>query len=159
MPRPVVPILALPAASSRSRSRSWCSGRISGVFSAIISVSGVIATPCPAASDLLDQRPGVEHHAVADHRELARPHDARGQQRELVDLAVDDQRVPGIVAALEARDHVGPLGEPVDDLALALVAPLGADDHHVAHGLPPPDARALYRHAGAGGNPQIAGRR
>ena len=31
----VVPIFAAPAASSRSRSRSWCSGRISGVFSAM----------------------------------------------------------------------------------------------------------------------------
>ena len=93
-----------------------------------------IATPCAAQLvDLGDQRPGVEHHAVADDAELARPHDARRQQRQLVDRAVDDQRVPGVVPALEARDHVGALGQPVDDLALALVAPLGADDHHVAH--------------------------
>ena len=137
MPRPVVPIFAAPAASSRIRSRSWCSGRISGVFSAIIRLSGPIATPWPAQlADLGDQRPGVEHDAVADDAELARPHDARGQQRQLVDRAVDDQRVPGVVPALEARDHVGALGQPVDDLALALVAPLGADDHHVAHSAP-----------------------
>ncbi len=36
--------------------------------------------------DLVDQMVGVEHDAVADHRQLAGPHDARGQQRELVDL-------------------------------------------------------------------------
>ena len=47
MPRPVVPIFAAPAASSRMRSRSWCSGRISGAFSAIIRFFGPIATPCP----------------------------------------------------------------------------------------------------------------
>ena len=35
--------------------------------------------------------------------------------------------------ALKAGDDVGPLGEPVDDLALALVAPLGAHDNHIGH--------------------------
>src|SRR3546814_13215514 len=39
----------------------------------------------------------------------------------------------GIVAALEPHHHIGAQGKPVDDLALALVAPLGADNHHVAH--------------------------
>jgi hypothetical protein len=36
-----------------------------------------------------------------------RPQHARRQQRELVGLAVDDQRMAGIVAALEAHDDVG----------------------------------------------------
>ena len=49
MPRPVVPILAAPAASSRMRSRSWWSGRISGAFSAIIRFAGLIATPWAAS--------------------------------------------------------------------------------------------------------------
>ena len=44
-------------------------------------------------------------------------------------LAVDDQRVAGIVAALEARHGSGPLGQQVDNLALAFIAPLGADDN------------------------------
>jgi hypothetical protein len=50
-----------------------------------------------------------------------------GKQAQLVGLAVDDERMAGIVAALEAHDDVGALRQPVDDLALALVAPLGAD--------------------------------
>ena len=58
--------------------------------------------------------------------------DAGREQRQLVGLVADDQRVAGIVAALEAHDHVGAAGEPVDDLALALVAPLRADDGDVA---------------------------
>src|SRR5574338_230648 len=37
-----------------------------------------------------------------------------------------------IVTALEADDHVGAACEPVDDLALAFVAPLRADDRYVA---------------------------
>jgi hypothetical protein len=40
---------------------------------------------------------------------------------------------PGIVTALEATDHVGPFAEPIDDLSLALVAPLRADDHDICH--------------------------
>jgi len=59
----------------------------------------------------------------------------------------------GIVPALKARDHIRPLREPVHDLALALVAPLGAHHSHVRH---PPDPRrhlpgTLYRH-GQGGS-------
>jgi len=47
MPRPVVPILVpLEAASSRARSSWPWIGRMRDVFSAIISVSGVIVTPC-----------------------------------------------------------------------------------------------------------------
>ena len=42
----------------------------------------------------------------------------------------DDHRVAGVGAALVADHQVGPLGEHVDELALPLVAPLGAHDHH-----------------------------
>ena len=52
---------------------------------------------------------------------------------ELELLALADDRVAGVVAALEAHDHVGPLGEQVGDLPLALVAPLGADYDHAWH--------------------------
>jgi hypothetical protein len=40
--------------------------------------------------------------------------------------------VAGIVAALEAHDQIGAAAQPVDDLALALIAPLAADDGDVA---------------------------
>ena len=46
MPRPVVPMAPLPEARSRATSSSWCSDRISGVFSAIRKFSGVTVTPC-----------------------------------------------------------------------------------------------------------------
>src|ERR1700760_1750167 len=39
----------------------------------------------------------------------------------------------GIVAALEAHDDVGLLRQPVDDFALPLVTPLGADDDNIGH--------------------------
>jgi hypothetical protein len=75
----------------------------------------------------------VDHHAVADDRELRRPQHAGGQQRQLVGLAIDDQSVTGIVAALEAHDDVGLLRQPIDNLALPFVTPLGADDDDVGH--------------------------
>ena len=84
--------------------------------------------------DLVGERPGIDHDAVADHRELALAHHAGGKQRELIGGAVDHQRVAGIVAALEAHHDIGTLGQPIDDLALAFVAPLGADDHDIGHG-------------------------
>src|SRR5438132_11096476 len=39
----------------------------------------------------------------------------------------------GIVTALEAHDDIGLLRQPVDDLALPLVTPLGADDDNIGH--------------------------
>ena len=67
MPRPVVPILPAPAASSRRPSRSRWSGRISGQVSAMQQHSGVTSTPCPASLlDLGLERPRIEHDAVAD---------------------------------------------------------------------------------------------
>ena len=148
MPRRVVPILPAPLASSRSASRSRWKGRMSGQVSAICSLSGVTATPCSASLlDLVLQRPGIEHDAVADHRQRA-AHDARGEQREFVGLVADDERVAGIVAALEADDDVGAAGQPVDDLALALVAPLAADHGDVRQdGSPETDAAASRRGA------------
>ena len=83
--------------------------------------------------DLLGKRPGVDHHAVADHRELALAHHAGGEQRQLIGGAVDHQRVAGIMAALEAHHDIGALRQPIDDLPLAFVAPLGADDHDIGH--------------------------
>ncbi len=84
-------------------------------------------------ADLLKQRTRIEHHAVADHRKLAGTHHARRQQRELVGVAADDERVARVVTALEAHDDVRLLGQPVDELSLAFVAPLGADHDHVRH--------------------------
>ena len=87
----------------------------------------------------------IEDDAIADDRQLAFAHDAGRQQRQLVDHAVDHQRVAGIVPALEAHHDVGAFRQPVDDLALALVAPLGADDHHIGHDFILPVSRCRPR--------------
>jgi hypothetical protein len=40
----------------------------------------------------------------------------------------------GVMAALEPHDHIGAARQPIDDLSLAFVTPLGADDGDVSHG-------------------------
>src|SRR5271166_1529421 len=52
-------------------------------------------------------------------------------------LAVHDDGVAGIVAALVADDQIHVLGEEVGELALPLVAPLGSDHHGRGHVAPP----------------------
>ena len=80
------------------------------------------------AVDLADQHGRVDDDAVADHAGRARVEDAGRDQVELEDLVAAHDRVPGVVAALEARDDGRVLGEQIDDLALPLVSPLRADD-------------------------------
>jgi len=81
--------------------------------------------------DFLEQRLGRQHHAVADEAGNAGMHDARRNQPQDGFLAVDPQRMAGIVAALEAHHALDGFGQPVDDLAFAFVTPLGADNHYV----------------------------
>jgi hypothetical protein len=96
--------------------------------------------------DLGDEMPGIDHDAVADHRQLARPHHARGQQGQLVDLVADDEGMAGVMAALEAHHDLGAFRQPVHDLALALVAPLGADHCYVGHCIVPAWTGAPWAH-------------
>ena len=84
----------------------------------------------------LEQGLGREHHAVADEAFHALAQDAGGDQVQDGLFVADDQGVAGVVPALEAHHRGGVLGEQIDDLALALVTPLGAqNDCEPGHGL------------------------
>ncbi len=83
--------------------------------------------------ELGDQLLGVDDATGADDA-LLLGHDASGKVAELEGLAVHLDRVPGVRSAVVAADDVRVLGEQVDDLALALVSPLGPDDHGRGHG-------------------------
>jgi hypothetical protein len=84
--------------------------------------------------DFVEQHPGVDDDAVADRARQPRVEDSRRDEVEAKLLVAAHDRVPGVVAALKADDEVGPLGEQVGHLSLALVAPLGADYHGSRHG-------------------------
>ena len=128
MPRPVVPIAFRPRARSRAWSSSTCEGRISGQVGEMRSRSNT-GTPCFISMRALgEQRLERQHHAVADEAAHLIAQDAGRDKGQHGLLATDDQRVPGIVAALEARHRGGALGQQVDHLALALITPLRTDD-------------------------------
>src|SRR5439155_17964875 len=82
--------------------------------------------------DLGEEDLGIDDDAGPDDAHLAGDDPARDQP-DLERLAVDDDRVPGIGAALEAAHDVRLLREQVDDLALSLVAPLRPDDDGRRH--------------------------
>jgi hypothetical protein len=82
---------------------------------------------------LLDEHFGVDDDPRPDDGDAARIEDPGRDQMERVTLALDDDRVAGVVAALIADDEIGLLGQEVGDLALALVAPLHADESDARH--------------------------
>ena len=99
---------------------------------------------------LPEERFEREHDAVADQAMHARMQDAGRNQRQDRPRAVDHQRMSGVVPALEADDGGDALRQEVDDLALALVAPLRADDDQVPghgrrSGFRQADPRTTYR--------------
>src|SRR5581483_599210 len=83
--------------------------------------------------DLRREHLGVDDHPRSHHADAAGVEHARGNQVQDRLLPVHDQRVPGVVAAVEADDDVGVRGEEIDDLPLPLVAPLRADDDRRRH--------------------------
>ncbi len=88
----------------------------------------------PQVVEFARQHLRVDHHAVADRAQPAGVEDPGRDQVELPrGAALADDRVAGVVAALEADHHVRVLGEEVGDLPLAFVAPLGAHDHDSGH--------------------------
>ena len=83
--------------------------------------------------DLLEEHLGVDDHAVADDRRDVRGQHAGRQHVQRVLLLADDDRVPGVIAALVPDDVLDTVPEQVGRLALTLVAPLGTDQHDRGH--------------------------
>ena len=81
--------------------------------------------------DLGEQRLRIDDHAVADDADDAVVQDAGRDQVQHELLAVHVHGVAGVVAALIARDDREVRRQQVDDLALAFVAPLRAENRDV----------------------------
>ncbi len=115
---------------------------------------------------LADQRRALDeqcierqHDAVADETAHLLAQDARGNQGKYGLAAADDESVAGVVSALKARDGGDALGQQIDDLALALIAPLRADDDdELAHRRPLADQKENHhsdQHAAESGDAQL----
>ena len=103
-------------------------GMISGVAGLIFRRERT-STPLASSSPIsFFSAAGRKHHAVADQAQRVVAQDAGGDQVQDGLLAVDDQGMAGVVAALEAHDRADFLGQQIDDLALAFIAPLGTEN-------------------------------
>ena len=87
--------------------------------------------------DLGEERRQIDHDTVRDHRDHVFVQDAGGHELQCVPLAVDDDGVARVVAALVAHDVGVLLRQQVDDLGFALIAPLGSDDDGDGHARSP----------------------
>ena len=81
--------------------------------------------------DFLEERFGRKDDAVTQVADRRRVHDAGRDEAQNRLIAVDDKRMPGVVAAVETNNAVDLLREPVDNFTFAFVTPLGTDHHYV----------------------------
>ena len=84
--------------------------------------------------DLAHQRYRIDNHAVADDATLAAPQNSRRNEMQNIFRPAMNHGMAGVVPALAAHDDVRVRREHVDDLALAFIAPLRADQNGVGHG-------------------------
>ena len=84
------------------------------------------------AFNFLEQLGCRQHDAVADVAFNAGTHDAAGNKVQRGFDSIDHQGVTCVVAALKPDHALRTLGEPVHQLAFALVAPLGANDNYIS---------------------------
>src|ERR1700720_2290661 len=69
----------------------------------------------------------IDHHPIAEHTGLAGMNDAGGNQMEHKRAVTYKDGMSCVVPALIANDDVEALGQQIDNLAFAFIAPLGAD--------------------------------
>ena len=87
--------------------------------------------------DLVHQDDRVDDDAVADDVHRIRAENAGGDGVEHEAVPVEHEGMARVGTALEAGDHLVTGRQDVDDLALALVAPLEAEDHvYLLHKIP-----------------------
>ena len=127
---PGVPIWSFPSRRSLAESIATCQGMIECVSR---DPQPGRVTPRRLSSSISSTRSPGSMTSPLRRRDLPVAQDARGHVVELEGLAVADDRVPGVRAALVPADEVGVSREEIDDLPLAFVPPLGSDDDGCRH--------------------------
>src|SRR5512147_2042517 len=89
--------------------------------------------------DLFDQHRGINHHAVANHIHCAGIENTRRHDMQLERAALVDDRMAGIIPTAIADHQPRTLGQQIDNMTLALVAPLGTNYCDDWHSMPPSD--------------------
>ena len=81
--------------------------------------------------DFTEESFRAKYDAVAEVASHRRVHDSGGNQTQHGLMTINHQCMTGIVAAVKTHHTVNALGEPVDDLAFAFVAPLSANHDNI----------------------------
>ena len=79
--------------------------------------------------NFLEKRQRIKHHTIADNAAAPGAQHAAGYELKNKFLAVDDDRMAGVVSPGIADNHLKAFRQYVNDLSLALIAPLGANDN------------------------------
>ena len=84
--------------------------------------------------DFFDQAKGVNDHTIPENAHLSRTQNPGRNEMKDELFVTDFDRMPGIVATLETRDHLGIFRKHIYDFAFAFVAPLSAYQNSGCHG-------------------------
>src|SRR5579864_802436 len=79
--------------------------------------------------NFFQERDRIEHNSIADYTKAAFTKNSTRDELQHEPLTINDDRVPGVVAARVPRDHRELFRKHVYNFALAFVAPLGANHH------------------------------
>src|SRR6266536_1331036 len=101
---------------------------------------------------------GIENYTIADDAAGSRAQYATGHQLQDKLFAVDDDRVPRVMAAGVASHDGKILRQDIDDLALAFVTPLGADDDRSSSFLQMPTPQNVTNATASFDSPRTGGR-
>src|SRR5699024_1794210 len=94
--------------------------------------------------DFLKERLKVNHDAIAYNRHGVLGSNASGQQLELILVASDGHGVASVVTAIGVDHIFRAAAQDLCSFALAIVAPLRADDNDSCHGSSLPRFKAKY---------------
>jgi hypothetical protein len=85
--------------------------------------------PLLQAIHLFEQGCRINHNAIPYDAVFSLVQNTRGDEVQDEFFLPDNHGMARIMAALIARDNVRAVGQEVNDLSLALIAPLGADNN------------------------------
>ena len=139
MPRPVVPILLAPPSRHRSRAMWW--GRMMWALWEMSSRPVQVEPAVTQIFHFLEEDLQVQDHAGSHHQEASGVQGAAGHLVQGHGLAVHDDRMAGVVAALEPGDVPEAGAQEIHQFAFAFIPPLQAEDGKIrccqCHARPP----------------------
>ena len=81
----------------------------------------------------MEENRQVDYNAVTNHRSNPGSQNSRRKEMQRILFVANDHGVAGVIAAVKLHDVVNATAEKIGGFALALIAPLGANQHDCRH--------------------------